>query len=157
MSKGPVSPLSPSKPRRATLTNPIRGSNNWIQAMAESNDGIVIGTRMRLAIQARPGTAVRSSSQDCESHPRTDDDSIVAFCHCLDPIVGSPYRIGQRCSARLAGTEWGNRALGHLFTGRHVLRAGTTTRAFRLSDDRRLVPRHGPVSGRAECHGGTDC
>src|SRR5262249_50678914 len=106
MSKGPVSPLSPSKPRRATLTNPIRGSNNWIQAMAESNDGIVIGTRMRLAIQARPGTAVRSSSQDCESHPRTDDDSIVAFCHCLDPIVGSPYRIGQRRSARRAGTEW---------------------------------------------------
>ena len=30
--------------------------------MAESNDGIVIGTRMRLAIQVRPGTAVRSSN-----------------------------------------------------------------------------------------------
>src|SRR5262249_17440551 len=133
MSNGPVSTLSPSTPRRATLTNPIRGSNNWIQAMAESNDGIVIGTRMRLAILAARTNRGSRTSLDCESHPRTDDDSIVAFCHCLDPIVGSPYRIGQRCSARLAGTEWGNRALGHLFTGRHVLCAGTAARSLRLS------------------------
>ena len=30
--------------------------------MAESKEGIVIGTRTRLAIQVRPGTAVRSSN-----------------------------------------------------------------------------------------------
>jgi hypothetical protein len=34
-------------------------TSSWIQAIAESRDGIVIGTRIKLANQARPGIAVR--------------------------------------------------------------------------------------------------
>ena len=41
----------------------MRGSSNWIQAIADSSDGMVIGTRIKLPIQARAGIAVRSTSQ----------------------------------------------------------------------------------------------
>ena len=43
--------------------SPLRGSRSWIQAIAESSEGIVIGTRINAAIQLRPGIAVRSHNQ----------------------------------------------------------------------------------------------
>ena len=94
---------------------------------------------------------------DCESHPRADDDSIVTLCHCVDPAIGSADRTCQRGPARRAGAERRHGTVGYLFARRHVLRAGTTARAFRLSDDRGLVSCHGSVVGRAERHGGTQC
>src|SRR5688572_9566783 len=63
MSNGPLSPDKPKVLRRTTLMSPIRGSSNWIHAIADNNDGTVIGTRIKVANQRRAGTAVRSSSQ----------------------------------------------------------------------------------------------
>src|SRR5215468_4196513 len=62
MSNGPVSLLEPTTLRTITLINPIRGSSNWIHAIADNSEGMVIGTRIRLAIHARAGIAVRSNN-----------------------------------------------------------------------------------------------
>ena len=54
---------------------------------------------------------------DCESHPRADDDSLAALCHCVDPTVGSAHRTGQCGPARRAGAERRHGTVGYYSLG----------------------------------------